>query len=1030
MPRLLFILGLALVGLVAKGQRYAELDDKVIDLFNQEKYEEAIPFALQALEQAKKEFGDTSYTYTTCLSNLGVLYHKINQYSAAEPLFKQAMAIIEAKKGEEHPEYATCANNLAFLYKDLGKYPQTEELFKKTLAIRKRLLGETHPFYLGSLRELATLYNSTNKYMLAEPLYIEILAITKNTKGVVSSDYVVSLSDLAILYQRLGNYFAAEPLYQEALVVLRKSAGDNEINYAILLDNLANLYGSMGKFAEAEPLLLESLTIRKKILGEDHLDYSYSLNSLGVFYMRTGNYSASKPLLQQAVSLRKKLLGAEDPIYINTLGNLAGLYDNMGNNEGAKSLYIEVMNVRRKMLGEEDPDYAMSLHNLAALYEFEGRYSVAEPLWKKALAIAKKTLDEDHPSYLQILNGLGSLYISMSNFSEAELLLQSVLTSRKKLLGEEHPDYITSLSNLAALYLKKKDYVNAEKYCTESSRIMISHTEKNWISFSEEEKLKWWENERGFFQLSPSLLYNHPSVSPGFIKQTFAQQLQLKGFVLNNGVNVLQQVRKSGNVQLQQLVTQWQTNKSILSKQYSLPVSNRMQDLNDLEKSTNDLEKQINQRSAIFRSNQQNQQIDFEKVQQRIKPGEAAIEFVRFNYYNNDWTDSILYAAFVILSGETVPHFVPICEERALSRLLDSKSVSSEQFVKQIYRGGKLGSNKAVDGKKGDSIYSLVWKPLLPWLTGVKKISIAPTGLLYRVAFNALPVDNNTYLIDKYHLRLYSSVRQVAEEKIPVATPIGTIDITLYGGIQFNAEDTLHRSEKEKTGSLPDEIKRSMRGGSWNSLPGTLKEVNSIRQLFSNNKKIPKTITGSAATEESLKKLNGHSPAILHLATHGFSLPNAGEKRKNNSASSENEFTLAANPLLRSGIIMAGANRVWNGAAPIPGKEDGIVTAYEISTLDLSNTELVVLSACETALGDINGTEGVFGLQRAFKLAGVQNMLLSLWQVPDAETAELMNLLYSNKLSGMNTHDAFNRAQETMRKKYPPYYWAAFVLFE
>jgi CHAT domain-containing protein len=586
------------------------------------------------------------------------------------------------------------------------------------------------------------------------------------------------------------------------------------------------------------------------------------------------------------------------------------------------------------------------------------------------------------------------------------------------------------LSNLAALYLKKKDYLNAEKYCIESSRILISHTQKNWISFSEEEKLKWWENEKGFFQFSPSLLYSHPSASSDFIKQTCVQQLQLKGFVLNNGANVLQQVRKSGNAQLQQLVTLWQSNKSILSKQYSLPALSRMQDLDEFEKSTNDLEKQINQRSAVFSTNQQNQQIDFEKVQQHLKPGEAAIEFIRFNYYNNEWTDSILYAAFVILPGETNPRFVPICEERALSRLLDSKLLSSEQFIKQIYRGGRLGNNKTIDGKKGDSIYNLVWKPLLPWLNGVKKISIAPAGLLNRVAFNALPADNNTYLIDKYQLRQYNSVRQIAEVKIPVAPAKGTIDIALYGGIAFSAEDTIKESGKEITTTLPDEIKRSMRGGNWSSLPGTLKEVNSIRQLYTNNKKSPKTITGSAATEESLKELSGHSPVILHLATHGFSLPNAIERRKNNTPGGENQFSLADNPLLRSGIIMAGANRVWNGAEPAPGKEDGIVTAYEISTLDLSNTELVVLSACETALGDIKGTEGVFGLQRAFKLAGVQNMLLSLWQVPDAETAELMNLLYSNKLNGMNTQDAFNRAQETMRKKYPPYYWAAFVLFE
>jgi CHAT domain-containing protein len=181
------------------------------------------------------------------------------------------------------------------------------------------------------------------------------------------------------------------------------------------------------------------------------------------------------------------------------------------------------------------------------------------------------------------------------------------------------------------------------------------------------------------------------------------------------------------------------------------------------------------------------------------------------------------------------------------------------------------------------------------------------------------------------------------------------------------------------------------------------------------------------ATEESLKQLSGQSPGILHLATHGFSLPN---NTRNTEYRTGNPFSGAENPLMRSGIILAGANRVWSGGIPLAGKEDGIATAYEIAGLDLSGTGLVVLSACETALGDIRGTEGVFGLQRAFKLAGVKQMILSLWQVPDRETAELMNLFYTHKLKGKSTAAAFYAAQQEMRKKYAVYYWAAFTLIE
>jgi CHAT domain-containing protein len=189
-----------------------------------------------------------------------------------------------------------------------------------------------------------------------------------------------------------------------------------------------------------------------------------------------------------------------------------------------------------------------------------------------------------------------------------------------------------------------------------------------------------------------------------------------------------------------------------------------------------------------------------------------------------------------------------------------------------------------------------------------------------------------------------------------------------------------------------------------------------------------KMVSTTAASEESCKKLDGHSPAIMHLATHGFFLPEPKDSIKTNQL--QNPFALSKDPLMRSGIVLAGANEAWNGKQPPPGMEDGVLTAYEIAQMDLHQTQLVVLSACETALGDLQGSEGVFGLQRAFKIAGVKNLIVSLWQVPDKETVELMSAFYSNLLSGKPVREAFYLAQKEMRSKYSPFYWGAFVLIE
>jgi tetratricopeptide (TPR) repeat protein len=1034
-------------------------------------YAAAEPLNKQALTIFKKVFGEAHPDYATSLDNLAYLYQRMGNYAAAEPLNKQALAIYKKALGEEHPDYIQSLNNLAVLNQRMGNFTAAELLYKEALAIRKKASGEEHTDYVSSLYNLAGLYMDKGNYAAAEPLYKLALTINKKIYGPEHSNYATSLNNLALLYEKTGNYIAGERLYNQASAIYKKVLGEEHPDYATSLNNLAALYKNIGNYAAAERLFKQALTIRKKALGEENSYFAQSLNNLAYLYQSMSNYAAAEPLFIQALTIIKKILGEDHPDYAQSLNNLAILYESIGNYDAAAPLFKQSVTIYKKTLGDEHPDYAASLSNIADFYETVGDYSKAEPLLERASAIFKKALGDEHPSYANSLGHLAGLYKRMGNYATAESLLKQDLTIIKKVLGEEHPDYASNLTDLGILYqtmgnyaaaealykqalaIGKKifgenhkhyaevlkilavlyecidNYVAAEKYLIAGTNITFRHIENNLNTFSESEKLKWWEREKVNFEIAPSLLFTNPNVSPGFLQQSCSEQLQLKGFVLNDGAKVLQEARKKGDPQLQQLLNQWQNNKAILAKQYGLPIAKRMPRLDSLEKQTNEQEKQINRQSVAFQTSSENKQIGFPQVRHQLKQDEAAVEFIRFDYYHKKWTDSILYAAFIILANDTVPHFVTLCEEKELASLLDSKTNSSEEFVKQLYRGVTL-SNSQADGKKGDHLYNLVWKPLLPWLKGIKKINIAPAGLLNRVAFNALPVDSSTYLIDTYQLRQYVSVRQIAEKKIPVSNT-DAADAVLYGGIDFSGADKITTPGKVTvTNILPDNVKRSIRGGVWTSLPGTLQEVNSISQLFKTNKKTTWVITGSAATEESFKQLSTHSPAILHLATHGFSLPDAEQKRKDDLNNSDNQFTLADNPLMRSGIIMAGANRVWGGDAPVAGKEDGIVTAYEISNLDLSNTDLVVLSACETALGDIKGTEGVFGLQRAFKLAGVQNMILSLWQVPDKETAELMNLLYTNKLKGLTNYEAFNKAQDIMRKKYPPYYWAAFVLME
>lgn len=322
---------------------------------------------------------------------------------------------------------------------------------------------------------------------------------------------------------------------------------------------------------------------------------------------------------------------------------------------------------------------------------------------------------------------------------------------------------------------------------------------------------------------------------------------------------------------------------------------------------------------------------------------------------------------------------------------------------------------------------------------GVKKIYFSPSGLLHRISFAAIKTPDYKFLSEKYFLIQLSSTRQLAIPKQPMKID-RECTAAIFGGIKYELKtDKLEQITKKyhpKTGNLqsslsylPDQVRG---GNDIDSLPGTLIEADSIDMLFKLHKIFSRKITGDNATEEYFKSIGKiSSPTILHVTTHGFFFPLRKIDLNNiGNIKGKDVFKYADNPLFRSGLLMAGANRVWKGNEPIQGIDDGILTAYEISMLNLSNTKLVVMSACNTGLGDISGSEGVFGLQRAFKMAGVDNIIMSLWKVPDFASMDFMITFYKFCLSGKDVREAFKLTQKYMQKDYQIYQWGAFVLVE
>ena len=1007
-----------------KSEEYAEaleaaavVSSKISDLAKAKQY-------YMALASLKKDKEGLSASYATIINVLGVMCLDEADFIKAEQYLREAMEIRKKLSGEQPADYGQSLNNLGALYRKKGSFKEARRYYEEALAIRKKIGGEAGRDFGQTLNNLAELAQAEGNFALAESLMLKAVEIRKNADGEENEFYALNLNNLAALYTEMGKNEEAENIHRQVLIIRKKILGGNHPEIAQSLNNLAIASENQGKKAAAEQYYTEALAMRKKIYGHQHPDYAQTLNNLGLLYSATGRYKEAEAALNTAASIRKKVLGEAHPDYLLTLDNLAALYINTNAYEKAESLLQQVIAGRKKVLGTEHADYGLSLNNLGALYCLTGRFEQGLVLYQQVNSIYKKALGDQHPSYALALQNEAEIYSRLNNYKAAEPLFEEAIRIYQKSLGDDHPGMATPLLGLANLYSNMGQYSRAEQLLDSSNRIVLRHMQQNFINLGEEEKMQWWEEEANRYQMAPSMLLSNPHPSTWFLQQTFLQQLQLKGFILKDGKRILEQIRKSGDPALKKMLAEWQTNKATLARQYSQPVTARMLLLDSLERRTIELEKWLNQQSTLFKSGTWDAPMTMDKIRKFLQPGEAAIEFIRFAFYYQGWTDSVMYAAFVMLPGAAAPEFILLCEEKELARLLQVKGTSSEALIKQLYRGTEI-RNTSLQGNKADSLYGLIWKPIQRLLTGIKKIYLAPAGLLNRVAFKALAPDSNRYLIDEFALHQLSTIGQLTAESTTNLKESSDA-IHLYGGIDFDVSGAAESVNNSIT-KLPEPVQRSIRGGRWNNLPGTLEEIKMIRLLFEKNRKPVTLVKERAATEESLKQLSGHSPAILHLATHGFSLP---DKSGNRDFKTGNQFSNADNPLLRSGVILAGANRVWNGGLPLPGKEDGIATAYEIAGLDLSNTELVVLSACETALGDIRGTEGVFGLQRAFKLAGVKQMILSLWQVPDRETAELMTIFYSNKLQGKSSAEAFSTAQQAMRQKYPVYYWAAFTLLE
>lgn len=958
-------------------------------------YEKAISLYGQALSIAKKALGETSPDYAENLNNLASVHERKGDYEKALAFGEKGLAI--RRKITEEKKQSDTASLLAYaaslttvsviLYLDMDDCRRALPLVEEALSIRKKIAGVENADYAENLNTLAGIYESSGHYKKALALYQQELSIMKNVLGENHPDYAYTLNDMAYLYENMGEYDKALQFYTEALLLRKKTLGSQHAYYASSLNNLSALYWKLGDVDKAIKMAEEGLAVKKSALGDDNSDYAISLNNLARMLTDAGRYAEAMDFSDRAVAIRKKY-GQRDHYYVQCLNTKARLFKQAGNVTGALAAFTEAKNITDELSGKETPDYGACLQNIGNLYQGTGDYAAALPLFEESLRIFENTLGKEHPDYTGGLNALASLLQNLNRNDEASALL------------------------------------------IEASASTVRNLERTYSSLSEQEKMNYAGKELSRFAYLPSFSFGNKRNIPRALQQLYTNELSLKGMVLEDQKQVLRSIRSSNDSLSLSVFDQWQANKRFLGKQALLPLRQRIAYFDSLQDATNRLEQALSRLSAAFRRQQKDRNVSVNDISQRLTKNEAALEFIRFPYYNKKWTDSVLYAALLLLPGDSAPRFIPLCEERQLRRLLAiPQNKEAAIAVQELYRPES-------DKRHTDSVYSLVWQPLEKYLAGVHTIYFAPAGLLHQVCFNALRAQSSRSLIARYNLRQLVSTRTVALSRSSAQKPSTA---GLWGGIDYNrhnqsialraAPDTSDAALIPVSAfDLNTTDVRGLRGSEFSALSNTKKEITQIRQSLRFYGVRTTLLSDTLATEEAFKAPDGRSPHVLHLATHGFFLPVTEKKIEGDDFGQA--FTAQQNPMFRSGLVLAGGNGAWKGEPCAEGKEDGILTAYEIAQLDLGRTDLVVLSACQTALGDVKASEGMIGLQRAFKLAGVKQMILSLWPVPDKETKALMTLFYQNWLGGQSTSGALRHAQLILKKKYPPFYWAGFVLIE
>ncbi len=909
-------------------------------------------------------------------------------------------------------------------------YLQAQEQFNKSdykaslnttrsaLVNAHREFGERSDEFTNTLGLLSSVYYSMGDFYKAIDNYSRQKDIIKNVKGKNNEEYARALNNLSASYQKLGRYIEAEPILLETIEIKEKLFGTLDTSFAVSINNLGELYQSLGRYPEAEKLYLQALEIKKEKLGTMDVSYAVTLYNISYLYRILGNNDKAQELIEQALFIFHSKLGDDNPIVVLAQFEQASVYISQGKMLAAEAILYRIQELQLKSAGESSYQYAVTLYNLANLYIRTYNHNAADSLLALAIQIAADKIGKSIPFYSDCLNSYGIVKWVLGDLDEAKDLLEEAVFWRRNLFGENSPLYASTLSNLAGVYRDLGNMTRAEALYKESQSHFLMQLDKYFPYMSEVERLNFNRSLKERLDMFYCFAVDRMKDEPGILADVYNQRLATKAVLLKTSRNIRVKIAGDGNQELINKFDKWKKLKEELALLYSLSKKQLLlmdKNIDSLEAESNRIEKELSLVIAEMQNINRNKKINWMTIQQSLKQNEAAVEIIRVDYFDKGWTDDAFYGVLILTKeSKDYPEIVILPHADYLDSMY-------------IFYYKRSIMNRIAD----EESYKFFWEKIDDKLQDKNVIYLSTDGIYNNINVNTLKKSDGTYIIDERNIRLVSSTSDII--KIETSTKKSTFnkEACLMGNPKFNKDSMpshyIGTTQTREVPVLNYDIITNKKIIPVAPLPGTEDEVNKIDSLLTEKKWKVDYYTGERASEYTLKSTN--SPYILHIATHGFFLADE-EIKKHEKVFGVRIDKALSDPLLRSGLLLAGAGEALNSQDFSYSSNNGIFTAYEALNLNLENTSLVVLSACETGLGHVLKGEGVYGLQRAFQIAGAEDVIMSLWVVNDLVTQELMAKFYKYWLEGKTIETAFRIAQLELRNKYPePYYWGAFVLF-